>query len=503
MKIPISLPELSKVVKRLGPGAEQRWSRGQALTIVVLAALIVLSIILFRLTLLQVFSTFVSIATIFFVLMLMFSLVIAARGMKDGTIMVTPEEIQAIQVHPHKLPFITILAAGYLEASVAEQFVRSISSLIYPNKQSRMQVIVVLEEKDTATINAFRATKMPSYMQIMVRPKGGIMTKPAALNYVLDSGVIDPRSEITCVFDMEDIPDTDQVLKAVVAFNKAYADDPSIVCVQARLSFDQNMNHNWITSMLAQDYLQHFGIILPGLSKMGLISPLGGTSNYILTHVLRHIKWDPYNVTEDMNLAVFFRRLGLGVRVFNSVTSEEAVTSVRQFVKQRSRWIKGGIQTYIRHMRNPYLLYKDLGVLGFIGFQAIVGAPLVLNLINPIFWTLTLLYAVTHWEWIEQLYGMPAIFYMASICLVFGNFLYIYFLMLAGFSKKKYGLVVYALTAPLYWVLLSAAGIKAVIEYFASTKSAQTWDKTTHVGVSPLPTPEHSNIRSGQFSGAD
>lgn len=463
---------------QFGPGAEVRVSKSQLVFMVSFIVLGTTLGLLLQLSLLQYIQGFVAVSTLFFTGMVVFSLGTAISGIREGSLIeVTDTEVEELK----RFPFVSVIVPAFKEGRVASQLVASLGNLNYPISQ--YEVIIVLEEGDIETIEAFQIRK-PKNFQVVVRPRGGIMTKPAAMNYLLLNGFLSPRSKVVVVFDAEDKPDPNQIRKAIIAFMKGWEIDKSVVCIQARLAFSQNSSRNWLTRMLNLDYLQHFGLVLPGLSMLGMISPLGGTSNYILTQVLEELGgWDPMNVTEDLDLAVMLARTGKKVRVLNSVTSEEAVTRVQNLFAQRSRWIKGGIQTYFRHMRNPAQLKRDLGWVGFIGFQCVVGAPLVLYLINPIFWGMTIVYAITGSEFIQSLYP-PLVFYLAMFCFAVGNYMYIYLLKAAAFKTGQYTNVVFAFFAPMYWVLLSIAAYKAVFEFSISKKKATSWSKTSHEGVS-------------------
>lgn len=470
---------LSIRLEAMGPGAEVRFSKGQILFFVICIALLLLIGWSVQFSLLTLLQGFVALAAFFFFAVFLFSLRVVVAGMSEGGLInIGKAEMQ--RVLKTALPNITVIVALYKEdKKIVLQLVKALMAMKYP--ANLFQVVIVIEEEDLVTKGAFHVVTLPSTWRVVVRPKGGVMTKPGALNYVLDHGYIGDDSHLTVVFDAEDIPDPYQFLKAVVAFRKARRVNPNVVCVQARLSFGQNYSTNWLTQMLHLDYLLHFGLMLPGVSRLGLICPLGGTSNYLLTEVLRTLKYDSRNVTEDLDLAVRMRRLGYGTAVFESVTSEEAVTTPHKFVKQRSRWIKGAMQTYFRHMRNPIQLFRDLGWNCFWGFQFGIGAPLVLCIINPGFWLMTLVYAITHMAQIRELY-QPLVFYVASFCFVAGNFSYIYFILIGAFRAKQYDSVPFALLGPVYWVLLSIAGYKAAWEFLQAGKTS-SWEKTTHLGL--------------------
>src|SRR5262249_31722634 len=125
----------------------------------------------------------------------------------------------------------------------------------------------------------------------------------------------------------------------------------------------------------------------------GVFVPLGGTSNHFRVAVLRGVGgWDPFNVTEDCDLGTRLGRAGLRVAMLDSITWEEAITTVRPWIRQRSRWVKGYLQTYLVHMRHPGRLLRQVGLHGFVDFQMLVGGSSLILLINPLMWGLMLLY---------------------------------------------------------------------------------------------------------------
>ena len=94
--------------------------------------------------------------------------------------------------------------------------------------------------------------------------------------------------------------------------------------------------------------------------------PLGGTSNHFRTEVLRDIGgWDAFNVTEDADLGVRLARRGLRAATFSSRTFEEAPLTLPAWMAQRTRWMKGWMQTFIVHNRAPRVLLRELGWRGF------------------------------------------------------------------------------------------------------------------------------------------
>jgi len=86
-------------------------------------------------------------------------------------------------------------------------------------------------------------------------------------------------------------------------------------------------------------------------------------------------------VTEDADLGIRLARLGYRSTVIASTTYEEAPAHWRPWLRQRTRWFKGRLQTWLVHMRAPRRLLRDLGAAGFATFHLIVGGNVLAALI--------------------------------------------------------------------------------------------------------------------------
>jgi cellulose synthase/poly-beta-1,6-N-acetylglucosamine synthase-like glycosyltransferase len=256
----------------------------------------------------------------------------------------------------------------------------------------------------------------------------------------------------------------------------------TVICFQARLNYF-NQRQNLLTKWFSAEYAMHFDLVLPGLDARNAPIPLGGTSNHCITEIIRDLgAWDPYNVTEDADLGIRMCKQGYSTSIMNSTTLEEANSDVHNWIRQRSRWIKGYIQTWLVHMRNPFSLIEQVGFKSFLSFNLVIGGVFVF-LLNPIFWFLTTLFFLTQASFIHELFP-SVIFYIASGLLFFGNFIFMYFIVAGSLQRGYFYLTKYALLSPLYWGLMSWAAWKGFIQLF--TKPFY-WEKTVH-GLDQGPT---------------
>ncbi len=367
-------------------------------------------------------------------------------------------------------PSYTILCPLYREWEVLPQFVTAISRLDYP--KDKLQVLLLLEEDDKETIKHAQSYDLPSYFKIVVVPDSLPKTKPKALNY----GLKQATGEYVVIYDAEDVPEPKQLKKAVLAFKKT---DKRTVCIQAKLNF-YNPHHNILTRIFTAEYSVWFDLVLTGLQSIVAPIPLGGTSNHFRRSDLHKLKgWDSFNVTEDCDLGVRLVKHGYKTALMNSLTLEEANSNIKNWFRQRTRWIKGYLQTYLVHMRNPKELAKDWKEPHLLTFQLIVGGKILSMFINPFMWVTTILYFAFRSSvgvFIQQFFPAPVL-YMGVFSLVFGNFLYMYYYMVGSAKRNHYEIIKYVFLVPFYWLAMSIAAWLALIQLI---RRPHYWPKTIH-----------------------
>ncbi|HJZ05676.1 hypothetical protein A2634_05175 [Candidatus Amesbacteria bacterium RIFCSPHIGHO2_01_FULL_48_32] len=369
-----------------------------------------------------------------------------------------------------KLPVYTILCPLYHEARVLPQFVENISQLDWP--KDKLEVLLLLEEDDHQTREAAKNLALPDYFHVVVVPHSNPKTKPKACNY----GLSRATGEYIVIYDAEDRPEPDQLKKAYFTFTHRVP--PQTACLQAKLNY-YNPHHNLLTRLFTTEYSLWFDVVLPGLQSLGTTIPLGGTSNHFRTTILKSLHgWDAFNVTEDCDLGARLFKEGYTTAIIDSTTLEEANSDLGNWLRQRSRWIKGYLQTFFVHNRHPLRFLKSHGWHALI-FQLIVGGRIAFMLINPFLWLATISYFALYkyvGPTIESLYP-AAIFYLAAFSAIFGNFLYLYYYMIGCAKRGRWELVKYVFAVPLYWLFISLAAFKA---FWQLVFRPYYWEKTHH-----------------------
>lgn len=379
----------------------------------------------------------------------------------------TDEELQNLK--DKDLPMYTILCPLYKEAHIIPHFLKAMDGLSWPKE--KLDVILLLEEDDKTSIEKVKEINLPSYVRVLVVPDSMPKTKPKACNY----GLSHAKGEYLVIYDAEDIPDPMQLKKAYLGFGKAAKD---VICLQAKLNY-YNPNQNLLTRFFTAEYSLWFDVTLTGLQSIETSIPLGGTSNHFRVSDLKQVEgWDPFNVTEDADLGMRLFRRGGRTAIIESVTLEEANSNWHNWLRQRSRWLKGYMQTYLVHARDMYSFAKEKKHHSLI-FQLVVGGKIAFVLINPFLWMATIAYFALYayvGPQIEALYP-SVVFYMAVFSLVFGNFLFLYYYMIGVAKKGQWELMKYVLLIPVYWLAISVA---AGIALFQLLFKPHYWEKTVH-----------------------
>ena len=363
-------------------------------------------------------------------------------------------------------PIVSIIVALYREADIAPRLVRRLARLDYPAEL--LDVILVVEAEDSVTLDALARAELPPWMRVVIVPEGQVKTKPRALNHALDHA----RGAIVGVYDAEDAPEPDQLLKVVERFQRS---GPEVACLQGMLDY-YNPRTNWLSRCFTIEYAGWFRLVLPGLARLGLVVPLGGTTLFFRRDVLEQLgAWDAHNVTEDADLGIRLARHGYRTELIETVTLEEANCRPLPWIKQRSRWIKGYIMTWAVHMRQPRLLWRQLGPKGFLGFQVLFLGTIAQFLLAPLLWSFMLLpFGFDHPLYaalpLPALWVIGATFFLSEAAnIVIGAL---------GLGRTTHGLsLLWVLTLKVYYPLASLAAYKGLAEL--ATRPFY-WDKTTH-----------------------
>ena len=381
------------------------------------------------------------------------------------------------------LPCITVLVPLYKEREVAGHLLERVKQFDYPH--DRLDLCLVMEADDLTTRTSLLEASLPTWVRSIMVPNGTLKTKPRALNYALDFA----KGDIVGVYDAEDAPAPDQL--RLVAQHFANRGE-KVACLQGVLDY-YNAPTNWLTRCFTLEYAAWFRVVLPGLERLGLVVPLGGTTLFFRRNVLEKLgAWDAHNVTEDADLGVRLARQGYRTELIATTTEEEANGRFWPWVKQRSRWLKGYMVTYGVHMRDPGQLYRDLGARRFWGFQILFAGTLSQFLLAPVLWSFWVIpFGVAH-PMATLLTG--PLFVAVVACFVLSEVTNMFTLGLGVTKAKKMWLIKWIPTLHFYFPMAAAAAYKGLYEL---TWKPFYWDKTAHGVLLPSATASPPHPASG------
>lgn len=355
-------------------------------------------------------------------------------------------------------PAYSVLVPLYKEASSLPKLAESLAKLDYPAE--KLEILFLVEQDDSSTIQAVRNLTFRPNWKVLILPDGEPRTKPRALNVALAK----LRGEIVTIYDAEDHPHPAQLKMAALALHQG---GPSLACVQCPLKA-YNARASWIAGQWGLEYDIHFGLILPALAKARRPIALGGTSNHFRVSVLREVSgWDAWNVTEDADLGLRLARQGYRIETITPPTNEEAPENIRVWLPQRSRWIKGYMQSAGVLWRKPLQAAQQMGLFSFASSQVLLVGTIVSAFVHgPLALICCLTLFIPGW-------GLTP---WCAALLLSGLGTHIIGVLLAP-GPVRLRRVWLMVSAPLYWPLQSLAAGRALYEL---ATAPHAWSKTPH-----------------------
>lgn len=383
-------------------------------------------------------------------------------------------EVPALRAWPRY----TVMAALHDEAAVTAQLISRLAAIDYPPE--RLQGLLLLEADDAPTLAAALTTPRPDWLEVVIVPDGRPRTKPRALNH----GLARAHGELLTIYDAEDAPHPGQLREAAARFSADRNGD--LGCLQAPLRIrpapEADLGGRFLGRQFAVEYAALFEAALPAMARLGLPFPLGGTSNHFRMAALRDVGgWDAWNVTEDADLGLALWRAGWRLGVIRLPTLEAAPTRLYDWLPQRTRWLKGYLQTWGVHTRDP----RGLGWRGELALVMMIGAPLVSAATHALS-----LAAITAVVLVALIAGLPPMAPTAAVIVmaIGAASAWINGFVGARRAGASFGLFEIA-TSPALWALLSLALAQAV---WRLLREPFAWDKTAHAPDPVAPAPDHA-----------
>lgn len=346
-----------------------------------------------------------------------------------------------------ELPIYSIVIALYKEPKILNQLVTAISKINYPKE--KLDVIFAIEDDDIKTKEAFSEINLPHYMTVIPVPYFHPRTKPKALNYVINFTTGDYIS----IYDAEDIMDPEQINIALAKF----AENKNFGALQGTLLF-YNFKQNILTKLFYFEYWTWFQFSMYSIANIVNYIPLGGSTNHFKRRALFEVNcWDSFNVTEDLEISLRLFEKGYLLGLIDSVTEEQCVYTIKSWIKQRIRWQKGYLITYLTYFNKSF---SNFNLVYFLIFHSVIGFSWIVFIITPV-----LFFSFNFFSHI--LYGI-------YVLILFGI---ISFLSLKFSLFRFFELIKVLISYPFYFLMHSCA---AYLMIFDAIFRPSYWSKTNH-----------------------
>ena len=380
------------------------------------------------------------------------------------------------QFLPPMLSFTVMLPARHEEAVIAT----TIERVVRANYPARLiQVLVVCSVDDDGTIaeaeEKIRALRREGYGNVSVvvfddKP----INKPHGLNAALPHA----KHDVVTIFDAEDDihPDIFNVVNTVMK-------SEHVKVVQAGVQL-MNFDSTWFSALNVLEYFFWFKSRLHYFARQRAIT-LGGNTVFFDRALLVGIGgWDETNLTEDADIGLRLSGTGEKIRVVYDdryVTREETPPTLGQFIKQRTRWCQGFIQTMHKGTWKGLPSRKQrllaFYTLSFPMFQALLGLYFLFSLLT--------MFSLKTPVQVALISYLPVVMLMAHFLVSVVGLRE--FTAAHGLKMTRADVVRMAFAWIPYQLVLAYAAGRAVVRQM---RGINNWEKTAHVGAHRGPSSE-------------
>lgn len=240
---------------------------------------------------------------------------------------------------PSRQPNVTIVIPAYREGQNIRHVLQTIKDVDYP--KDKLEVVIVGEEGDFETYSevikicevveggldcgGVRSRYLVNY--------SGTRGKPAALNFALRY----VKSEIVAFFDAEDSVHRDHIAVAV-----SLLEDDSVSAVQFIREIAPGPGK--VSEAQRADSWLYYRVILPYIMRKTWLPEICGSAFFTRLSYLNSVGgFNQRSPAEDLDLTYRFGARGWRVVVATPPSITRPITRTSSLIKQRARWIRGGI----------------------------------------------------------------------------------------------------------------------------------------------------------------
>ena len=238
-------------------------------------------------------------------------------------------------------PSFSLIVAAKSEEHVIGRLLERLKSLDY--SKDLYEVVIVEDGSTDATVRICRQYAEQNPQLIRFFHSEDSYGKPHALN----RGLAQCKGEIVGVLDADSYPNLDLLKRAAEHFQ-----DASVAAIQG-MTLPINRDESMISKLAAYEEAAWFKIYMMGKGKLNLFVPLTGSCGFIRRDVINGLGgWDENSLAEDVELATRLVDKGWQIEYAPEVQSlQEYAASTGQLIKQRTRWFRGYMETWVKYGR--------------------------------------------------------------------------------------------------------------------------------------------------------
>lgn len=377
---------------------------------------------------------------------------------------------QGVRGEP-QLSFSLIVPCRDESQEVMDETIRRLLAQDHPD----FEVIISLGHDDLPTIAAAQniVNRYPGRVRLSINHEDH-KSKPVQLN----SSLLECTKDVVGIIDAESLTAPGLLRRIDSTFRSEKAD-----IVQGAVHL-VNLRSHWFSLRNCLEYRIWFRSRLHGHANNGFV-PLGGNTVFIWRRLLEEVGgWDTGCLAEDAEIGVrlsVMEKVTVCLYESDIVTQEETPDSVRQFVKQRTRWSLGFMQVMAKgEWKKLPTFWERVRAVTLLGQQytvAFSGLVLPLAILSAVLSDLPVLVVI-----LAFLPLIPSILTLGFEVLIlkeFGRDI--------GVRIGVRDCVWLVMCTPLYQLMLAYAALRAVAKYYQGNFA---WEKTSHAGAhldTPLP----------------
>jgi cellulose synthase/poly-beta-1,6-N-acetylglucosamine synthase-like glycosyltransferase len=236
------------------------------------------------------------------------------------------------------LPFFSIIVPVKNEEKLVGRLFEALSHLDYP--AGKMEVVVVEDGSSDQTLKICRQFAS-THPRVKVLQRSSSDGKPCALNFGLEQS----EGDLIGVFDADNVPASDALLKAA-----AYFEDASVAALQGR-TLSINSGQNMLTQFISYEEAVWCEAYLRGKDALGLFVHLKGSCQFLRRNILQGLKgFDEKTLSEDMEISARLTQKGYNIRYGGDVCAwQENPSTLKALFKQRTRWFRGTMEVAFKY----------------------------------------------------------------------------------------------------------------------------------------------------------